>query len=289
MTVEAPATLAIRSEYGRLERVVMASPRHFRVVDPINSAQERCFATAPPAIARLVEEQANFVRALTAASVDVKWAPPQPESPFQLNTRDTGAVVGGEFLVGRMRYAVRAREPKAVTELLAAEDADIVTLPAGTFEGGDVLVDGDTVYVGVSQRTDATAIAHLSEHLATRGMTVEPLVLDPSILHLDVVLNLVAPGVAIAYPDGLRDGVPASLAARYDVIEVTSEEQLALGANAFAIAPDLVVAEARNPRLLKLLSARGLRVVPIDYAETAKIGGSFRCMTLPLRRRGLEA
>jgi N-dimethylarginine dimethylaminohydrolase len=283
-----PSTLVIHSEYGRLERVVMASPRHFRVVDPINSAQEEHFSSAPPVGAKLLEEQAAFVRVLVEAGVDVVWASEQPESPFQLNTRDVGAVIGSEFVLGRMRYPIRAREPDAITELLAADGIAPVRLPAGTFEGGDVLIDGDTVYLGLSQRTSEDAARDLAEHLRGRGIALEPVVLDPSVLHLDVVLNLVSPGVALAYLPGLPDGIPESIAARYDVLEITEEENASLGTNAFAVAPDTVVADARSPRIARLLESRGVRVVTIDYESTAKIGGSFRCMTLPLRRRELR-
>lgn len=34
-----------------------------------------------------------------------------------------------------------------------------------SIEGGDVIIDGDTVYVGISQRTDMSAIGQLEEAL----------------------------------------------------------------------------------------------------------------------------
>src|SRR4051812_40277050 len=112
------AGLEVRSEYSPLAEVVMASPRHFRVVAPINATQELYFDNTPPPTDLLVREQAAFVDVLEAAGVEVTWAAEQPDSPFQLNTRDVGVVVGDEFFVGRMRYPVRRHEPEAVRDLL---------------------------------------------------------------------------------------------------------------------------------------------------------------------------
>jgi N-dimethylarginine dimethylaminohydrolase len=283
------AGLEVHSEYDLLEEVVMASPRHFRVVGPINATQELYFDSTPPSVELLVREQATFVEALESAGVGVTWAAEQPESPFQLNTRDVGVVVGDEFIAGRMRYPVREREPQALLDLLDDRGEEVVELSGGTFEGGDVLVDGETVYVGISQRTSEEGARHFTEYLAARGIRTIPVPLRPDVLHLDVVLNLAAPGVALAYLPALAAGVPDAIAEANEVIDVDEDEYARLATNVFAIGPGRVVADRRNPRVIELLRSRGVEVIQIDFEQTTKIGGSFRCMTLPLRRANTAA
>ncbi|MCC6177931.1 MAG: hypothetical protein IT305_21740 [Chloroflexi bacterium] len=276
--------LWIASEYDRLRTVVMATPRHFRVVDPINSIQERYFASAPPPLSTLVAEQQAFVGLLEGAGVDVRWAPERAECPFQVNTRDVGVVVGGRYVQGRMRRDIRAAEPIAVLPLVEGFAGEHRALSHGHLEGGDVLVDEQDVYVGVGERTDHEGARELSA-LVGPDHDVHVLELAPRILHLDVVLNLLPGDLALVYRPGLRE-IPRRLTDTRDLIEVTPDEQERLATNVFCIDPRTVVADERNERVASLLAGRGLDVHVLPFAETTKIGGSFRCMTLPLVRDG---
>jgi N-dimethylarginine dimethylaminohydrolase len=282
----APRPLSIFSEFGRLEVVVMATPRHFHVIPPVNETQRRFFATDPPDAAELVREQEAFVAALRQHGVEVVWAAELEDCPLQLNTRDIAAVVGEACLLGHMRYDVRARELEAVLPILDRFDGDRLGPTAGSFEGGDVVVDGRTVYVGLGQRTDPRAVDELREPLEARGFAVEPVPLRSDALHLDVVLNLVAPGIGLVYAPALPHGIPPRLTERYDFVEVSEDEQQRLGANVFAIEPGVVVTDTRNPRVNEELVRRGIETIELPFTETTKIGGSFRCMTLPLVRQG---
>ncbi|MDP8922460.1 MAG: arginine deiminase family protein [Chloroflexota bacterium] len=274
--------LHVESEHTPLRAVVMATPRHFRVVDPINVAQERFFATAPPLVDALVAEQQGFVELLERHGARVLWATPPPECPLQLNTRDIGVVVGDRYVEGRMRRPVRAREPEAVRELLESFTGRRAGITRGYLEGGDVLVDGRDVFVGVGERTDTDGAAELQAILGD-GYTVHVLRLSPRILHLDVVLNLLPGNLALIYPPGLIE-IPDRVRRAYDLIVVTDEEQDRLATNVLSLDERTVVADERNERVASILTNRGLDVRALPFAETTKIGGSFRCSTLPLVR-----
>ena len=275
--------LHVQSEYDPLRAVVMVTPRHFRVVDPINVTQERFFASAPPPVDALVAEQQAFANLLERHGARVLWATPLPECPLQLNTRDVGVVVGDRYVAGRMRRAIRAREPEAVRDVLDGFVGERTAVTQGYLEGGDVLVDGRDVFVGVGERTDDAGAAELQAILGD-GYAVHVLRLAPRVLHLDVVLNLLPGNLALIYPDGLID-VPASLRDAYDLVVVTAEEQDRLATNVLSLDAHTVVADERNERVASILASRGLDVRVLPFAETTKIGGSFRCSTLPLVRR----
>lgn len=279
--------LGVESEYGPLRAVVMATPRHFRVVDPINVTQERFFASAPPCAEALVAEQAAFVALMEAHGAHVLWAAPLPECPLQLNTRDVGVVIGGRYVEGRMKRPIRAREPAAVRHLLDDFAGERAAIADGYLEGGDVLVDGRNVFVRIGERTDERGAAELQATLGD-AYAVHVLRLAPRILHLDVVLNLLPGNLGLIYPDGLLD-VPERLRRDYELIAVTAEEQDRLATNVLSVDARTVVADERNERVASILASRGLVVRALPFAETTKIGGSFRCSTLPLVRDSIGA
>ena len=272
----------VESEYGPLRAVVMASARHFRVVDPINVTQERYFATAPPPLDALVAEQRAFAELLEGHGARVLWATELPECPLQLNTRDVGVVIGSRYVEGRMKRPVRAREPEAVRGLLDGFAGERAAITGGHLEGGDVLVAGREVFVGIGERTDAAGAAELQAILGDE-YAVHVLRLAPRILHLDVVLNLLPGNLALIYPDGLLD-VPDRLRRAYDLIDVTADEQDRLATNVLSLDERTIVADERHERVASILARRDLDVRVLPFAETTKIGGSFRCSTLPLVR-----
>jgi N-dimethylarginine dimethylaminohydrolase len=279
---QGPARLGVASEYASLRAVVMATPRHFRVIEPVNATQERFFGSAPPVVAALVREQRAFSSLLESRGVRIYWADELPEAPLQLNTRDVGAVVGDCYIRGRMRKPIRAAEPAAVETILAEFEGRRAAVTAGYFEGGDLVLGGKDVFLGVGERTDRTGAGEVASFLP-QGVRLHQLELAPRILHLDVVLTILGEKTALIYRDGLRQ-IPDVLPREYDLIEVTAEEQERLATNVFCVDPRTVVADERNERVAALLAARGFEVHLLPFAETTKIGGAFRCMTLPLVR-----
>jgi N-dimethylarginine dimethylaminohydrolase len=277
-------TLTITSEFGALQTVVLASPRHFRVIDPVNATQRRFFDRDPPEPRRLVEEQRRFAEILEENSVEVLWAAEMPDRPLQLNTRDIAAVAGSHCLVANMRFPIRAPEIDAALPLIERFSGQVSKVDAAGFEGGDVIVDGDDVYVGLGQRTDPASVEQIEALLHGSGLVVHPVPLADDVLHLDVVLNLTSSGFALVHSASFTAGVPEGIASRYELIEATEEEYDQLGINVFTVRPGLVVVDSRNPGIEESLRSRGLNTIGVDFTDTTKIGGSFRCMTLPLRR-----
>ncbi len=69
---------------------------------------------------------------------------------------------------------------------------------SGYADGGDVLVTAETVYVGLSARTDRRGAEELAEHLAAfgrRAVIVEP---PAGVLHLKTACSLVDDATLLA-------------------------------------------------------------------------------------------
>ena len=168
--------------------------------------------------------------------------------------------------------------PEHVKVLFGPEDLVI--------EGGDVIVDRGKVFVGIGQRTTLAGAAWLMQLVP--DFEIVPVDLNgladgEDVLHLDCSFLPVGDGLALIYPDGMRD-IPATLRETYDLIEVTREEQQMLGTNVLSLAPGCVVSREDSTRINAELRARGIEVVELPYSEPPKTGGSFRCCTLPLHR-----
>ena len=217
---------------------------------------------------------------------------------------------------------------------------------APTIEGGDVLVARrDLLLVGLSERTNRAAIKELARALQTNNAGVREIIVvelpkQRSFMHLDTVFTFTSRHECLIYPPVILPG--GSQAATVTSIDLTAKairytpeksllhalkkrkfdldpiycggkraidqqrEQWTDGANAFTLAPGIVLLYERNVRTAEELDRHGYHVVYEDdlllgrteletwtekkYAlqlqghELARARGGPRCMTMPLER-----
>jgi N-dimethylarginine dimethylaminohydrolase len=260
--------------------------RTFRLHEPINATQRYTYATDPPKVDVLVAQQEAFVGVLRDRGVEIHWATPRSDSPLQLNTRDIATVIGETLIITSMKEPIRQNESLALHGLLSLVTTPVVQVDAGVVEGGDIIIDGNVLFVGLSERTDTTGLDWMVRNFSNRFQIV-PLRLRPPFLHLDVVFNLVGQDTALVHSPGLDAPALETISNRYRVIEVTPEEQEHLGTNVLSLSPEEVIADSRNSRIAGILRSQGLHVIELSFSEVTKIGGSFRCATCPLIREEL--
>jgi glycine amidinotransferase len=156
--------------------------------------------------------------------------------------------------------------------------------PGPFIEGGDVLVWGKRVYVGLSgQASSELGIAWLSKLLVPHGYTVETVRVKSNTLHLDCAIGMIREGLMVACDAVLPEGLPKSLR-DWERIEVTEEEALQLGTNGFAISPQVHVTDPAFRRIGDQIAKRGITVEYVDFSISRSFGGAFRCSTQPLWR-----
>ena len=277
--------LAIDTEFARLRDVVLADISNFRVTDPVNETQRVYYASNPPELTHLISEQAAFAKALEGNGVVVRWAISLPECPLQVNTRDIAAVIGGQLVLGRMKYSIRDRELEGIQSIIEQAGDRVLAAPSqSVLEGGDIVVHRPTIFVGIGERTDSDGYKFVASSFNSEWEVI-PMRLKPGILHLDTVFNILSDETALLYPDAF-DNIPlAFFRDRFsDVLSVTDREQFDLATNVFALGPKRVIADVRNRRVNDALKQRGFDVIELEFSHTTRIGGSFRCATLPLSR-----
>ncbi|PLR81902.1 dimethylarginine dimethylaminohydrolase family protein [Bacillus sp. V33-4] len=269
------------SEYDKLHTVILCEPQHMTIREVINETQKH-FKNEGIHIELALEQHRDFLIKLEEHGVNVVLLPALRKFPEQVFTRDIGFTIGQTVFVAEMAHDIRKGEEDVLREWLEQEEIPYYHLLGDEIEGGDVVIDRNTVYIGVSNRTNLAAIEHLQSLLTNYEVIAIPF--TETYLHLDCVFNIISTEEAIIYPGVIEKEKEELLRSRYDLIEITEEEQFTLGTNVFSIGDKKIFSLPVNKHVNSELRKRGYDVIEVDISEIIKSGGSFRCCTMPLIR-----
>ena len=269
------------SEYDTLKKVVLCSATYMTIREPINETQKQ-FLKENIDTELAKKQHQKLVQALEENGVEVLLLTPSEKYPEQVFTRDIGFTLGNQVFVAHMAHDVRQGEEQPLIDLLEKELITYTNLLEDKIEGGDVLIDRNTVYIGVSNRTNKKAIEHLQSLLPTFEVITVPF--TDTYLHLDCVFNILSEDEALIFPGEIDEDKLKMLSSRYHLIEVSEEEQATLGTNVLSIGNKRVLSLPINKEVNKKLKDRGYEVIEVDITEIIKSGGAFRCCTMPILR-----
>jgi N-dimethylarginine dimethylaminohydrolase len=243
--------------------------------------------------ALLLEQHAAFVALLESLGCGVEVLPPTDDMPDACFTYDPAFVIPSGVIELRGAKAVRAGEPPLLTADLEALGVPVVGRLTGdaTADGGDMFwLDGSTLAVGRSYRTNAAAIEQLRPMLAADGVSIEvfdlPHDLGPEFcLHLMSVVSPVREDLAVVFERLAPIALLQALASRgIDYVAVPEEDYLSLGCNVLAVRPGVVVMAKGNDATAALLRNRGVEVHFYEASEINKGEGGPTCLTRPVKR-----
>ncbi|MFD0048753.1 dimethylarginine dimethylaminohydrolase family protein [Actinomycetes bacterium NPDC127524] len=274
------------SEYDTLKEVIVCEPQYMSIREVINETQKH-FKNENIHIERAMKQHNEFVQVMESQGINVIKLPSLSAYPEQVFTRDIGFTIGDTVFVAEMASPIRQGEETILQSWLQDRSVQYHNLTKERIEGGDVVVDRNTIYVGVSNRTHETSIRHLQSLLP--GKEVMPVPFAAKYLHLDCVFNVLSPDEAIIFPNVISKTERELLSKRYDLIEISEEEQFTLGTNVLSIGNKKVLSLPVNKNVNKELRRRGYDVIEVDITEIIKSGGSFRCCTMPLFREPDQA
>lgn len=220
----------------------------------------------------------------------------------QVFARDLGFVIDDKFIISSI-LPDREMELNGLRTILK-NIKNVIKLPKSAhIEGGDVVVTKDYVFIGyynkkdyknqITARTNRKAIRILKDLI--QGKEVFPIELikssiKPSLnaLHLDCCFQPISKNKAVICKEAFANKIELNFLISYfgqkNVFEVTIQEMSKLYCNFFSINENTVVTDKRFTRLINWLYEIGLNVEKLDFSEISKLGGLFRCCTLPIRR-----
>lgn len=269
------------NEYGILQKVVLCEPRHMEIQEVINDVQKKYLnENIDQSIA--ISQHQEFEQTLRDAGVEVIKLQPSRNLPEQVFTRDIGFALGGRMFISKMANPIRQGEEEVLAHWMNEQDISYKKILTDSIEGGDVIVDGGRVFVGISRRTGLNALRFLEKELSNFEMI--PIPFNPKYLHLDCAFNILSSKDALIFPDAFKPEVVERLSRMYHLIEVSKKEQFSMGTNVLSIGNNRVISLPVNQEVNRQLRQYGYEVLEVDFSEIIKSGGSFRCCSMPMVR-----
>jgi dimethylargininase len=223
-----------------------------------------------PGLAR--KQHAEYRAALREAGAQVVELPADEEHPDACFVQDTAVIVGNLAFLARFGVESRQGEQEAVREVLQGQRRLVDIEAPAWLEGGDVLVIGSRVFVGLSARTNRAGFAQMRDVLELEGATVEAVPVSRG-LHLLSGCTYLGEGVLVAVEE--YAGLPWM--AGLDLICVPPGE--AAAANALALGRYVILPTGFS-RTASAVRGRGFEVLPIPLSEFAKADGGPTCLSL---------
>ena len=279
--IQEQAQTHCESEYGTLQKVVLCEPQFMEIKEVINDVQKKYMhENIDRSLA--ISQHHQFEQTLRNAGVEVIKLQPSKDHPEQVFTRDIGFTLGDQLFISEMANPIRKGEEKVLAKWMKDHEIAYKKLSTHSIEGGDVIVDGQRVFIGISHRTCMNAIQNLQKELP--DFEILPIPFNPKYLHLDCVFNILSPTDALIFPDALDQKVVDRLSKMYNLIEVSDSEQFSMGTNVLSIGQNRVLSLPVNIDVNHQMRQRGYEVLEVDFSEIIKSGGSFRCCSMPIVR-----
>ncbi|WP_342574189.1 dimethylarginine dimethylaminohydrolase family protein [Solibacillus sp. FSL K6-1781] len=281
-TVSNKSNVQCQSEYGILKQVVLCEPKYMEIKEVINDVQKK-YEDDNIDQELAVKQHRNFEQALRNAGVEIIKLPPSKDHPEQVFTRDIGFTIGNHLFVSEMANPIRQGEEEVLAQWLNNNKISYKNLSLHSIEGGDVIVDGNRVFVGISDRTCKKAIQNLQKELP--DYEIIPIPFNPKYLHLDCVFNILSSEDALIFPEAFEPKIVNLLSSMYHLIEVSESEQFSMGTNVLSIGQNRVLSLPVNRDVNYQMKQHGYEVLEVDFSEIIKSGGSFRCCSMPILRQ----
>lgn len=216
----------------------------------------------------------------------------------QLFPRDGMIVIGNHVIDASIRLKCRQRERYGLRPIIQEaarwQGARWSSVPLGSpgcvdgpfLEGGDTLLNGREVYVGISGCASDLAGVDWLQALLGDKYRVLAVAMRSNVLHLDCALALIKPGLLVYCPEKLIDGLPVSLR-DWEAITVSRDEANLLATNGLVLEEGRVIVDADNARVIEELRKRRIDVIPLPFDGPISTGGGLRCAHHPLLRESV--
>jgi dimethylargininase len=245
------------------------------IVRGVAATYDRCVRPAssrePIDVGLAREQHAAYTAALKQLGFDLVRLDADDRYPDCCFVEDTAVVTGRVAVFCEMGAPPRRGEQAAVIEALPDLEQIRLDRPA-TLDGGDVIRDGDTLFVGLTERTNRAAVDALAAALDPHGKTVRPVAVSGA-LHLKSLCTRLGPGLFVITESFARTGAFS----QHDLVVIPDEEGYA--ANCLASGGRAVVSDG-YPETRRRIEAAGIETISVRMSEFRKGDGSLTCLSI---------
>ena len=293
---DAPAELGnwgIDSEYGTLRDVLLGHPDFYRWEDAGPIARRTLQNAEQLGVAfdlQLAQAQhAEMVRCYEDAGVACHYLDVDEVLHRNFFARDSSFMTPFGPVICHMQ--LKSRRADYVTAIKFYQDHGIPIfrmVTAGHFEGGDfVIIEPGVALVGYStQRSEQAGAEQVAGWMRDRGWEAQVAPIPDHFIHMDALISMVAPKLAVACTEALEPWVVAWLRGKgIEFIEVGYADCARdLAVNLVALGERRVLSMASSPGVNRCLEERGFKVYAPDMSMFTLGGGGVHCLSQSLCR-----
>lgn len=227
-----------------------------------------------PSFDGVLGEHRAYVAALRETGMSVDVLPPLEAFPDSVFVEDPALVIPEGAILLRPGAPSRLAERDELRGALAKHFERLLELGDGEFaDGGDVLIAPNTIFIGMSKRTNRAGAEALRAKLAELGRDARIVKTPPGILHFKTACSLLDEDTILTTETMAASGIFAG----FDVLLTREGEEAA--ANALRV-NDIVFVGAHYPETVEKLIKHGFSVHPLAISEVAKLDAGLSCMSL---------
>ncbi len=213
-----------------------------------------------------------YERALAELGCRVISLPAEPGLPDSVFVEDIAIVLDELAIITRPGAASRRQEIGSIALALQPYRGLKQMSSPDTLEGGDVLRLDQTLYVGISGRTNLSGIRQVSEWVVPYGYIVKPIEVR-GCLHLKSAISQIGSDLLLVNPAWVDPKGFGDI----NWLEVDQNEPYA--ANALLIG-DKLIYPASFPLTRELLEKHDIAITTFDLSELQKAEGAVTCCSL---------
>ncbi len=220
----------------------------------------------------MCDQHEHYIQLLGSLGVSVENLPYEADFPDAHFVEDTAVVTPEIAIITRPGADARKGETPTIAAALKKYRELLHISSPGTVDGGDILLVGRHVFIGISERTNADGARQLTDMLSPFGYTCIPVPVAAG-LHFKSSVNMLTDDTLLVTQD-FSDRPELN---GFRILTVPAGENYA--GNTLAVNGTLMVPEG-YPKTLALLRSEGFETCTIDTEESRKMDGGLTCLSL---------
>lgn len=249
------------------------------IIRPPSDALTRCELTylerQPIDLALAREQHARYEATLKALDVEILALPAEVSLPDACFVEDTAVVLDEVAILANPGAASRRGEIESIAAALAPFRRVERVDSDASFDGGDVLRVGRTIFVGLAKRiarTNEAGAEAIRRVAVPHGYVVKVVPFD-GCLHLQSAVTRIGEKAVLVNPDWVDPATFAPLS-----VELTSPRE-PTGANTLLVG-ERVIVPGSAPETAATLRRHGYEVMTLAVSEFEKAEAGLTCLSL---------